>query len=81
MVNNSGKFRSKQALEEIYAMNGVPLGGDEIDFCNSGHYGALGWFVTSDLLGNKKARMYDGSMIEWTADPSLPLERKVVVKA
>jgi len=35
---------------------------------------SLGWFVSSELLGNKKVRMYDGSMIGWTADMSLPVQ-------
>jgi len=28
-------------------------------------------------MGNKQSRMYDGSMVEWSADKSLPMERKI----
>jgi len=51
--------------------------GDQINFCNTGHWASLGWFASHELLGNKKARMYDGSMLEWSADESLPMERQV----
>ena len=47
-----------------------------IAFCNTGHWATLDWFVMSELLGNKDARMYDGSMLEWTA-AGMPMEIKI----
>jgi len=32
---------------------------------------ALGWFVAHELLGNRQARLYDGSMAEWSRDAAL----------
>lgn len=75
--NNGGKFRNKATLEKLYAAAGVPTSGDAINFCNTGHWASLGWFASYEILGNKKAKMYDGSMVEWSADPSLPIEVKI----
>ncbi len=77
--NNSGKFRDKGALEKLYSAAGVPTSGDQIAFCNTGHWAALGWFASSEIIGNKKTKMYDGSMVEWANDPNLPIEAKINV--
>ena len=52
------------------------MSGEEITFCNTGHWASLGWFASHELLGNDKVRLYDGSMVEWSADDSLPMEVK-----
>jgi len=78
--NGGGQFRPKAELEQLYAAAGVPTSGEQITFCNTGHWASLGWFASSEILGNKQTRMYDGSMVEWTADSSLPMEQKVQVK-
>lgn len=45
-----------------------------IAYCNTGHLGAADWFVLSEVL-HRPARLYDGSMSEWAADPARPLVR------
>jgi thiosulfate/3-mercaptopyruvate sulfurtransferase len=40
--------------------------GAPVTYCNSGHLASGGWFIMSELLGNKNASLYDGSMHEWT---------------
>lgn len=75
--NGGGSFRDKATLESLYRVAGVPTSGPQIAFCNTGHWASIGWFVSSELLGNKQTRLYDGSMVEWTADPALPVEQKV----
>ena len=69
----SGFFHSKDKLQEIYQASGVPLTGEQISFCHTGHRTSLSWFVSHELLGNKDARMYDGSTVEWASTPDLPL--------
>ncbi len=76
-VNGGGTFRDGAALEKLYAAAGVPTGGAQISFCNTGHWASLGWFVSHELLGNSEARLYDGSMVEWSADPAAPMERRI----
>ena len=78
--NNGGKFRSAAELEKLYKAAGVPLKGESINFCNTGHWASLGWFVSSEVLGNKLAKVYDGSMAEWSADPKAPMEQKIKVE-
>lgn len=76
-VNGLGEFRKKADLEKLYKVAGVSPSGDQINFCNTGHWASVGWFVSSELMGNKKARMYDGSMTEWTITKAGPVEQKV----
>ena len=66
-----GAFKTTAALAELFAGANVAPDGPVTCFCNTGHMAALGWFVAHTLLGNAEARLYDGSMAEWSADPSL----------
>ena len=75
--NGGGSFRSGEQLKQIYQAVGVPTEGDQISFCNTGHWASLGWFASHELMGNKNARMYDGSMSEWSRGKDLPVEQKV----
>jgi thiosulfate/3-mercaptopyruvate sulfurtransferase len=76
-VGGKGIFRNNDELKKLYIASGVPTSGEQITFCNTGHWASIDWFVGSELVGNKKTQMYDGSMVEWTADASLPMERKI----
>ncbi len=75
-VNGGGTFRSKAELEKLYAAAGVPTKGKQINFCNTGHWASVGWFVSSQVMGNKDAEMYDGSMSDWTHH-KMPTESKI----
>ena len=50
-VNGMGEFRKKGQLEQLYKIASVPTSGDQINFCNTGHWASVGWFVSSELLG------------------------------
>jgi thiosulfate/3-mercaptopyruvate sulfurtransferase len=75
--NNGGRFRSKDQLARLYTIAGVPTAGRQVNFCNTGHWASLGWFAASEILGNKEAVMYDGSMAEWTQDTKAPVDVKI----
>ncbi len=79
-VNGGGTFRIKSELTKLYDAVGAKATGKQINFCNTGHWASLGWFVSHEIMGNKQSKMYDGSMLEWTADKSLPVEQKVNVQ-
>jgi len=74
--NNRGMMRSKTQLAKLHEAAGAPTSGKVINFCNTAHWASLGWFVNSELLGNKEAKVYDGSMIEWSKT-DLPMSRKI----
>ncbi len=76
-VNSGARFHTTENLKRIYETVDVPLEGEQISFCHTGHRTSLAWFVSHELLGNDKARLYDGSTAEWAVDPSLPMEQKI----
>lgn len=76
-TNGGGTLRAREELAKLYDLAKVDPQGQQINFCNTGHWASLGWFVASEVMGNQEARMYDGSMVEWTADPDLPMVSEV----
>jgi len=62
-------------LRKLYSVARAPVEGEQITFRNTGHLASVGWFVGHELLGNRKVKMYDGSMVEWTKDPKAPVEQ------
>ncbi len=47
---------------------GIDAGSEMITYCNSGQLASASWFVFSELLGNNKVKLYDGSMHQWTLE-------------
>ncbi|HET9717537.1 MAG TPA: sulfurtransferase [Pseudolabrys sp.] len=45
-----------------------------VNYCNTGHWAATDWFVFHELLGYKDAKLYAGSMVEWTSNADRPIE-------
>jgi thiosulfate/3-mercaptopyruvate sulfurtransferase len=70
---DSERNRLKQKSQLATAFAALPRDG-AIAYCNSGHWAATDWFVISEILGRKEAKLYAGSMVEWTADPRRPVE-------
>ncbi len=76
-VDGGGKFRDAATIAKLYKAAKTPTDGDTILFCNTGHWASLGWFVAPEVLGNKQAKLYDGSLAQWTQDKRNPVEVKV----
>lgn len=53
-------------LKKLVSDAGIDPAKPAVTFCDSGHLSSGQWFVLSELMGNKNARLYDGSMHEWT---------------
>jgi thiosulfate/3-mercaptopyruvate sulfurtransferase len=72
LLDGSSRFRDTESIAARFASAGV--GGDKpvIAYCGGGISATVDIFAL-DLLG-RPARLYDGSLTEWSADPSLPLE-------
>lgn len=79
-VNAGGRFRSQDEIAQLFRLANIPADRAQVHFCNTGHWASLGWFTSSEILGNKDAKLYDGSMVEWAGDESLPIETKMSLK-
>lgn len=66
-------FGSPDTLASLYRNAGVTPDREVITYCGRGYAGACG-LLALKLLGYERARLYDGSWAEWSADPSLPVE-------
>ena len=65
------RLKSVAELEQIYGDLDPQL--PIVSYCNTGHWAATNWFVLSEVLGHDDVKLYDGSMVEWTADTDNPL--------
>jgi thiosulfate/3-mercaptopyruvate sulfurtransferase len=65
---------TRETLAGYLSQFGVKPEGEQIAFCNTGHWAAADWFVLHEVGGNPDVKLYDGSMVEWVQDPSLPVE-------
>ena len=66
----TNRLRPKDQLTKIAAK--LPTG-PVVTYCNTGHWAAPDWFVLSAVLGRPDVRLYPGSMVEWSANPSHPI--------
>jgi thiosulfate/3-mercaptopyruvate sulfurtransferase len=62
-----------ESLAELWQKAELTPGQPIITYCGAGYYGAFNLFVLNQL-GYENVRLYDGSWLEWAADPSLPVE-------
>lgn len=65
-VGPSQQFMGQKQYTAIYKQQGIDASKPTIAYCNTGHYASGAWFVASEIMGQKNAKMYAGSMNEWT---------------
>ena len=70
---NFASFVSPDTAKKVWAAAGVKPQTPTIAFCNTGHWSAINWFAASELLGQPNAKLYAGSMQDWSLDASLPM--------
>jgi thiosulfate/3-mercaptopyruvate sulfurtransferase len=66
-------YRPKDDLRKIFADAGVGASSTAITYCGAG-IAASSDALALTLLGVPNVAVYDGSLAEWTADPTLPME-------
>lgn len=70
---NFASFVPPDTAKKVWAAAGVKPQTPTIAFCNTGHWSAINWFAASELLGQPNAKLYPGSMQDWSQDASLPM--------
>lgn len=79
-ANGGGKIQNLENIRKLFAAAEIAEDSPQIHYCHTGHRASLGWFVAHELLGNKKAKLYDASTVEWAVDPNLPLEQYIDIQ-
>lgn len=62
----SARFLPKASYVSMMKKVGLSPNKSTIDYCNTGHLASGLWFVTHEIVGDKKARLYDGSLVEYS---------------
>lgn len=71
-------FYPTDKLKQVVSAMGIDDSKPVTTHCNTGHIASITWFALSELLGNKKARLYDGSMEEWSKAKDHPVKAYVM---
>lgn len=71
VYNDNGTFRSREELKRLFDEAGADPRQPFVASCGSG-VTAASLIFAAHLLGNDRARLYDGSWSEWGSDPATP---------
>ena len=71
VVSADGTFKAADTLRTMLVGAGAAPGDTVVTYCHIGQQASLAWF-TARMLGYQ-AKLYDGSMQEWSARRDLPL--------
>jgi thiosulfate/3-mercaptopyruvate sulfurtransferase len=75
LFNADNTYKSKAEIEAIAKpVVGADLNREIITYCDTGKVCTTWWLALTDLLGYKNVKVYDGSSMEWMADPAAPIE-------
>jgi len=72
----SAEFLPAASYKSIMQAKGLKTDAATIAYCNTGHLASGLWFVSHEIVGNKKTKLYDGSLVEYsllggeTVDPA-----------
>ncbi|MEW8436475.1 MAG: rhodanese-like domain-containing protein [Candidatus Thiodiazotropha sp.] len=61
----TGRFLPAEIIRQEFERYDIQTKGALATFSDTGVWAALGWFVLHQILENPKARLYDGSLVEW----------------
>ena len=74
----SGEFYDEKTnrlkpIAELAAIAKQVPAGPAVTYCNTGHWASTDWFVLHELFGRADARLFPGSIVEWTSNASRPV--------
>jgi len=69
------RFKPRAALQELVAARGVTSAAPVVTYCRMSHRATVLYFVLTELLGHRDARVYDGSWTEWGNLVGVPIEK------
>jgi len=73
LLNPDGTYRDDEALRELFTAVGAFSRPRVICYCGGGISATMDALALT-RLGHPAVAVYDGSMSEWSRDPSLPME-------
>jgi thiosulfate/3-mercaptopyruvate sulfurtransferase len=62
------KLLAANTYRGVLQAQGIDPAAPSVVYCNSGAQSSLPWFILSEILGNKSAKQYDGSLHQWTIE-------------
>ncbi len=71
---NSHKFRSLGDMRQLIAEKGIADTDDVIVYCTTGREATLVYVAMKHLLGFPRVRVYEGSWVEYSAQPNVKIE-------
>lgn len=66
--NGSARFLNANTYRALMQAKGIDPAAASISYCNSGHLSSGPWFIMSEVLGAPNAKLYDGSLHQWTME-------------
>jgi thiosulfate/3-mercaptopyruvate sulfurtransferase len=79
LINEDGTLKDANEAARIFGEAGVDIARPVIATCGSGVSAAI-IALSLATLGNRHTAVYDGSWVDWGANPSLPVESDVAAK-
>jgi thiosulfate/3-mercaptopyruvate sulfurtransferase len=73
LTREDGTMRATDELRQLFQDAGIAPQDRVVSYCGGGIAATLDAFALA-LLGNKDVAVYDNSLSEWAADPSLPMQ-------
>lgn len=62
------KLLSANTYRGVLQAQGIDPAAPSVVYCNSGAQSSLPWFILSEVLGNRSAKQFDGSLHQWTLE-------------